>query len=159
MAGGYTMSLPSEDKSYRVKSEILEDIVVLLGGRSAEALVLGDISTGASNDIERATKNARDMVTKYGMSDKLGPISFGSSEGSEIFLGRDMGHVKDFSDDIAHEIDMEVKTIITSSLEKARTILTENRDKLDQVAEYLLKHEKMSGEEFSKLMKPAVLNF
>ncbi len=159
MAGGYTMSLPSEDKSYRVKSEILEDIVVLLGGRSAEALVLGDISTGASNDIERATKNARDMVTKYGMSEKLGPISFGTSEGSEIFLGRDMGHVKDFSDDIAHEIDLEVKSIITASLEKAKTILSENRDKLDQVTEYLLKNEKMSGEEFAKLMKPAALDF
>jgi len=159
MAGGYTMSLPSEDKSYRVKSEILEDIVVLLGGRSAEALVLGDISTGASNDIERATKNARDMVTKYGMSDKLGPISFGSSEGSEIFLGRDMGHVKDFSDDIAHEIDMEVKEIVTGALAKAKAILTEHRDKLDQVSEFLLKNEKMTGEQFEKMMKATALDF
>ncbi len=159
MAGGYTMNLPSEDKSYRIKSEILEDIVVLLGGRSAEHIVLGDISTGASNDIERATKNARDMVTKYGMSDKMGPISFGSSEGSEIFLGRDMGHVKDFSDEIAHEIDLEVKEIVTSSLAKAKAILTEHRDKLDQVTEYLLKHEKMSGAEFEKMMKATALDF
>jgi len=159
MAGGYTMNLPSEDRSYRVKSEIIEDIIVLLGGRSAEAIVLGDISTGASNDIERATKQARDMVTKYGMSEKLGPISFGSSEGSEIFLGRDMGHIKDFSDEVAHEIDLEVKSIITSCLNKAQTILRENRAKLDEVTEYLLKHEKMSGEEFDKVMKASSLDF
>ncbi|MBQ9993787.1 MAG: ATP-dependent zinc metalloprotease FtsH [Clostridia bacterium] len=159
MAGGFTMSLPSEDRSYRVKSEIIEDIIVLLGGRSAEAIVLGDISTGASNDIERATKQARDMVTKYGMSEKLGPITFGSSEGGEIFLGRDMGHIKDFSDVVAHEIDQEVSAIIMDCLAKAKQLLTTHRDKLDEVTEYLLKHEKMSGDEFKKVMSSPALDF
>ncbi len=97
MAGGYTMSLPEHDKSYRAKKEMLEDIEVLLGGRVAEALVLDDISTGASNDIERATDTARKMVTKYGMSDRLGPIVFGSSESNEVFLGRDFGHTRNYS--------------------------------------------------------------
>jgi len=159
MAGGYTMSLPQEDKSYRIKSEMIEDIVVLLGGRVAEAIVLEDISTGASNDIERATKISREMVMKYGMSEKLGPITFGSSEGSEIFLGRDMGHVKDFSDEVAHEIDIEVKDIITSCFDKAKSILTENRDKLDQVSDYLMKNEKMDGEVFAKMMSKTELDF
>ena len=159
MAGGYTMSLPQEDKSYRIKSEMIEDIVVLLGGRVAEAIVLEDISTGASNDIERETKISREMVMKYGMSEKLGPITFGSSEGSEIFLGRDMGHVKDFSDEVAHEIDIEVKDIITSCFDKAKSILTENRDKLDQVSDYLMKNEKMDGEVFAKMMSKTELDF
>ncbi|MBE6754014.1 MAG: ATP-dependent zinc metalloprotease FtsH [Ruminococcaceae bacterium] len=159
MAGGFTMSLPAEDRSYRVKTEIIEDIVVLLGGRAAEALVLGDISTGASNDIERATKHARDMVTKYGMSDRLGPITYGTSEGGEIFLGRDMGHIKDFSDEIATEIDQEVKSIVMGCLERAKSILTEHRDQLDAVSDHLIRHEKMSGEEFKKMMTPSALDF
>ena len=159
MAGGYTMSLPQEDKSYRIKGEMIEDIIVLLGGRVAESIALGDISTGASNDIERATKMAREMVMKYGMSEKLGPISFGSSEGSEIFLGRDMGHVKDFSDEVAHQIDIEVKDIITSCFDKAKSILTEHRNKLDEVSDYLMKNEKMDGSEFKKLMSKTALDF
>lgn len=152
MAGGYTMSLPQEDRSYRLRGEMRESIISLLGGRAAESLVLDDISTGASNDIERATKIARDMVTKYGMSDKLGPITFGTSEGSEIFLGRDMGHIKDFSDEVACEIDAEVRAMILSCYDAARRILTEHSAQLHEVARFLMQNEKMSGEEFASLM-------
>ena len=152
MAGGYTLNLPSEDKWYSSKKEITENIIMLLGGRAAESVALDDISTGASNDIERATKLARNMVTKYGMSDNLGPITFGSSEGGEIFLGRDMGHIKDFSDDVAKRIDDEVSSIIHSCLERAKAILNEHRDQLDDVAEYLMQNEKMSAEEFESVM-------
>ena len=151
MAGGYTMSLPSEDKSYKAKSEMEEDIIVLLGGRVAEALVLGDISTGASNDIERATKLAHSMVTKYGMSKKLGPIAYGS-DNDEVFIGRDMGHMKNYSEKIAAEIDSEVKAIIATGYAKAENILKENFEKLHEVANFLLTNEKMSGEEFHYIM-------
>lgn len=151
MAGGYTMSLPSEDKSYKAKSEMEEDIIVLLGGRVAEALVLGDISTGASNDIERATKLAHSMVTKYGMSKKLGPIAYGS-DNDEVFIGRDMGHMKNYSEKIAAEIDSEVKAIIATGYAKAENILKENLEKLHEVANFLLTNEKMSGEEFHYIM-------
>ena len=123
MAGGYTMSLPSEDRSYRSKVEMNEGIEVLLGGRVAEALVLKDISTGASNDIERATNTARAMVTKYGMSEKLGPITYGS-DNNEVFLGRDMGHIRNYSEEIASEIDAEVRNIISVAYEKTEKILT-----------------------------------
>lgn len=157
MAGGYTMNLPSEDKWYQSKGEIIEEIVTLLGGRAAESIALDDISTGASNDIERATKMARSMVTKYGMSEELGPIAFTSSEGSEIFLGRDMGQIKDFSDEVACKIDEEVSRIMHSCLERACALLNEHRDQLDAVSAYLMKHEKMSGEEFEKMMKRAVI--
>ena len=153
MAGGYTIQLPQEDRSYKIKSEMLDDIVMLLGGRVAEAIVLGDISTGASNDIERATKQARDMVTKYGMSDKLGPMTFGSSEGGEIFLGRDMGHVKDFSDQVAYQIDQEIKEIITNCYARTKDILTQHRDKLNAVATRLMEIEKMDGDEFKSIME------
>ncbi|MDR1002499.1 MAG: ATP-dependent zinc metalloprotease FtsH [Oscillospiraceae bacterium] len=156
MAGGYTMSLPQEDRSHRLKSSMLEDIVTLLGGRVAEALVLGDISTGASSDLERASKIARDMVTKYGMSEKLGPITFGSSENNEIFLGRDMGHIKDFSDKVANDIDNEVSEIIMSSYKTTNKILSENISKLHEVAQYLIGNEKMNGEDFAKMMASPV---
>ena len=153
MAGGYTIQLPQEDRSYKIKSEMLDDIVMLLGGRVAEAVVLGDISTGASNDIERATKQARDMVTKYGMSEKLGPMTFGSSEGGEIFLGRDMGHVKDFSDQVAYQIDQEIKEIITTCYARTKDILTKHMDKLNAVATRLMEIEKMDGDEFKSIME------
>jgi len=152
MAGGYTMNLPSEDKWYQSKNEIIEDIVTLLGGRAAESIALEDISTGASNDIERATKLARNMVTKYGMSENLGPIAFSSSEGSEIFLGRDMGQIKDFSDEVAFKIDEEVSAIIHSCLDRACSILNNHRDQLDSVSQHLIENEKMSGEEFERMM-------
>ena len=152
MAGGYTMPLPSEDKSYRSKQEMEEDIVVCLGGRVAEALVLDDISTGASNDIEKATKTARDMVTRYGMSEKLGPINY-TSGSSEVFLGRDMGHGRDFSERTAAIIDDEVLSLVKNGYNKAEQILKQYMDKLHEVAKYLLKHEKMDGEAFEQVME------
>ena len=152
MAGGYTMPLPSEDKSYRSKQEMEEDIVVCLGGRVAEALVLDDISTGASNDIEKATKTARDMVTRYGMSEKLGPIN-STSGSSEVFLGRDMGHGRDFSESTAAIIDAEVLSLVKEGYNKAEEILKKYMDKLHEVAKYLIKHEKMDGETFEKVME------
>ena len=151
MAGGYTMPLPSEDKSYNSKNEMLEDIVVCLGGRVAEALIMGDISTGASNDIEKATTTAKKMVTKYGMSDKLGPILYGSGS-QEVFIGRDMGQVKDYSEKTAAAIDEEIHTIITDAYNKTEKILKEHIDKLHEVAQYLIKYEKMNGENFAAMM-------
>ena len=153
MAGGYTMSLQEHDKSYRAKKEMLEDIEVLLGGRVAEALVLDDISTGASNDIERATDTARKMVTKYGMSDRLGPIVFGSSESNEVFLGRDFGHTRNYSEEVAAEIDEEINAIITGCYDKTREILSSHIDKLHAVAQYLFQNEKLDGEQFKALME------
>ena len=151
MAGGYTMPLPTEDRSYRSKKEMLEDIIVSLGGRVAEALVLNDISTGASNDIERLTKTARNMVIRYGMSDALGPINYGSGS-NEVFIGRDMGQVKDYSNETAAKIDAEVHSIISDAYKKTENILNAHMDKLHEVAAYLIKHEKMSGETFEKVM-------
>ena len=152
MAGGFTMSLPEHDRSYRAKSEMLEDLQVLLGGRVAEALELGDISTGASNDIERATELARSMVTKYGMSDQLGPIMFGTSDSNEIFLGRDFGHTRNYSEEVAARIDAEIEKIITDAYEFTRQKLTEHSDKLREVAQYLIENEKMDGEAFEAMM-------
>lgn len=151
MAGGYTMPLPTEDRSYRSKKEMLEDIIVSLGGRVAEALVLNDISTGASNDIERLTKTARNMVIRYGMSDTLGPINYGSGS-NEVFIGRDMGQVKDYSNETAAKIDEEVHSIIADAYKKTEDILNANMEKLHEVAGYLIKHEKMSGETFEQVM-------
>ncbi len=158
MAGGYTMSLPQEDRSYKLKGQMKEDIVVLLGGRASEALILEDISTGASNDIERATKIAKQMVTKYGMSDKLGPIQYGSSDSDEIFLGRDFGHTVNYSNEIAKEIDSEVRALIAEAYKKAGSILSQHVDKLHEVAKYLIENEKMSGAKFEKIMKGDVID-
>ena len=152
MAGGYTMQIPSEDRSYKRKKEMLDDLVVLLGGRVAEALVLDDISTGASNDIERATKTARAMVTKYGMSDILGPITYGA-DNSEPFLGRDMGHIRDYSESTCAAIDSEIKRIISEAYARTENILKSHLDKLHEVAKYLYLNEKMSGEEFKRIME------
>ena len=152
MAGGYTMQIPSEDRSYKRKKEMLDDLVVLLGGRVAEALVLDDISTGASNDIERATKTARAMVTKYGMSDILGPITYGA-DNSEPFLGRDMGHIRDYSESTCAAIDSEIKRIISEAYARTENILKSHPDKLHEVAKYLYLNEKMSGEEFKRIME------
>lgn len=150
-AGGFTMSLPEHDKSYVSKREMGEDLIVLLGGRVAEKIVLEDISTGASNDIERATKVARNMVTRYGFSDRLGPIVYGS-DSDEVFLGRDYSHSRNYSENVAAEIDEEVRELIESAYEKAKDILESHRDKLDLVANYLLEHEKINGDDFEKLM-------
>ena len=151
MAGGYTMPLPTEDRSYRSKKEMLEDIIVCLGGRVAEALVLNDISTGASNDIEKLTATARNMVIKYGMSDTLGPINYASGS-TEVFIGRDMGQVKDYSNETAAKIDEEVHAIIADAYKKTEDILNANMDKLHETAAYLMKFEKMSGEIFDQIM-------
>ncbi|MEE1124831.1 MAG: ATP-dependent zinc metalloprotease FtsH [Acutalibacteraceae bacterium] len=150
MAGGYTMPQPSEDRSYKSKRSMEEDIVVCLGGRVAEALILDDISTGASNDIEKATETARAMVTRYGMSEVVGPINYAG--GQEVFIGRDMGHAKDFSDATSAEIDKEVHRIITEAYDRTKDILTEYMPQLHTVAEHLMKFEKMNGDTFESIM-------
>lgn len=152
MAGGYTMSIPAEDRSYRTRKEMEEDLVVLLGGRVSESLTLDDISTGASNDIERATKVAHSMIAKYGMSEKLGPITYGRDE-SEPFLGRDMGHVRDYSEATSSAIDQEIKRMMTEAYQKTETILKGHMDQLHRVAKHLFENEKMEGEEFAKIME------
>ena len=152
MAGGYTLSLPGEDKSYMTKREMNEEIVTLLGGRVAEKLVLEDISTGASNDIERATKVARNMIMRYGFSEKLGPIVYGHDE-NEIFLGRDFSSTPSYSENVAAEIDAEIREIIDTAFERAVEILTEHMDQLHQVAQYLFEHEKMEEDQFAAMME------
>lgn len=154
MAGGYTTNIPHEDKMFISKSEMTEKIIVLLGGRKAEEMVLGDISTGSSNDLERATSIARSMVTKYGMSDKLGPITFGS-EHDEVFLGKDFGHMRNYSEEVAAEIDREIKNIIENAYKKVETLLRENINKLHKVAEALLEKEKLEGFEFEEIIANA----
>ena len=150
MAGGYTMYRPTEDKSFMSKTEMEENIVSLLGGRVAEALILNDISTGASNDIERATKIARSMVTKYGMSERIGALMLGSSQ-DEVFLGRDFGHTKEYSEETAAIIDEETKKIVDTGYNRAKQILSDNIDKLHKVAGILLEKEKINAEEFEAI--------
>ena len=150
-AGGYNLNLPSEDKSYASKSEMLEDIIALLGGRVAEKLILNDISTGASNDIERASDIVRKMITKYGMSDRLGPITYGSSH-DEVFLGKDYTTMRNYSEKIAAEIDDEIQNYINEAYHKCEEILNHNLESLHAVAGYLLKHESMDGEVFNRIM-------
>ena len=152
LAGGYTLYRPTEDKTYTTKNDMLDKLVSLLGGRVAEALVLGDISTGASNDIQRATEIARNMITKYGMSEKLGPIAF-TSEDNEVFLGKNYSQVRNYSESVAAEIDAEVERIITDAYKRTESILTEHMDKLHLIAKELFLNEKMSGEDFIKLME------
>lgn len=152
MAGGYTLSLPEHDKSYMSRKEMREEIVTLLGGRVAESLVLDDISTGASNDLERATKLAKSMVTRYGFSEKLGPVVYGQDDG-EPFLGRDFNHIRDYSENVAAEIDNEVREIIDTGYETVKEILTAHMDQLHLVAKYLMDKEKIDGATFEKLMK------
>ena len=149
-AGGFTMSLPTEDRNYHRKTEMEDDLVVLLGGRVAEQLVLEDISTGASNDIQRATELAKSMVTKYGFSEKLGPIVYGTDQ-NEVFLGRDINQTR-CSEEVAGLIDSEVRRLIDTAYNHARTILKEHMDNLHTVTNYLYDHEKIDGEEFADLM-------
>ena len=151
-AGGMTIYLPEQDKSFNSRSEMLDDIVSLLGGRVAEKLVLNDISTGASNDLERATSIAKAMVMKYGMSDALGPVVYDSGTG-EVFLGRDYGHTKSYSEKVAAEIDEEIKRIVEEAYERCRLILEDNLDILTLTAEYLLKNEVMDGETFAAVCR------
>ena len=152
MAGGYTMYRPTEDKNFMSKSEMEENIISLLGGRVAEALVIGDVSTGASNDIERATKIARSMVTKYGMSEKVGAIMLGSSQ-EEVFLGRDFAQAKEYSEETANIIDEEVKRIIDKAYLSAAELLKTHIDKLHTVAGILLEKEKIDGDEFDAIFE------
>lgn len=154
MAGGYTLTLPEEDKHYVSKSEMMDEITQLLGGRVAEALVLEDVSTGASNDIERASQIARRMVTEYGMSESLGPIAYGGKHG-EVFLGRDFGTYRNYSEHVASAIDEEVKKIIQTAYNKAEEILKNHMDALHRVAEALLDREKLNMEEFEEVFAGA----
>ena len=151
-AGGFTMYLPEKDPSYVTKTAMSENIVCLLGGRVAEQLVLDDISTGASNDLERATATARAMVTRYGFSERLGPVVYGTDPG-ETFLGRDFGQGRGYSENIAAEIDNEIRDIVDEAYETARRILTEHMDQLHTVAAVLMEREKISGDEFKTLME------
>ena len=151
-AGGFTMSLPEKDKAFVSKHEMIENIIVLLGGRVAEKIILDDISTGASNDLERATATARNMVTRYGFSDNLGPVVYGRGE-HEVFLGRDYSNTPSYSENVAAEIDNEIRAIIEDCFEKCEALLREHIDKLHLIAEYLMKYEKIDGKDFEKLMK------
>lgn len=153
-AGGYTMHLPTEDRAYTSKFRLKDEMVGLLGGRVAEHLILGDISTGAKNDIDRASDIARSMVMEYGMSDKIGTISYGSDQ-NEVFLGRDLGRGRNFSEEIGAEIDKEIKSLIDEAYNKAETLLKENIEKLHAVAGALLEKEKLEGQEFLKIFDNA----
>jgi cell division protease FtsH len=154
--GGFTLTPPVEDKYYTTKTEMFEEICTLLGGRVAESIALDDISTGASNDIERATDMARKMVTHYGMSERLGPIMFGSGH-DEVFLGRDFAQTRNYSENVAAEIDSEIKSIIDSAYEKTKEILQRKFDKLSAVSSYLFDNEKMSGEEFERFFTDSAM--
>ncbi len=155
MAGGYTMPLPGEDRMYRTKMYMEQDIVGLLGGRAAEAIVIKDVTTGASNDIERATAMARSMVTQYGMSEILGPIQFGE-DSNEVFIGRDWGHTRNYGEAVATTIDEEVKRIVTEAYDEALRILQENMEVLHAAAKLLVEKEKVTGDEFRTLFDPNV---
>ncbi len=150
-AGGYTLLLPEEDRNYITRSYLLDEITTLLGGRVAEALILNDISTGAQNDLERASSIVRKMITEYGMSEELGPITFGHKS-EEVFLGRDISRDRNYSDAIAYAIDKEASAYIESSYQKAEDILNENMDKLHEVAARLMEQETMEAEEFEEIM-------
>lgn len=152
MAGGYTMYRPSEDKSFISKTEMEEQIISLLGGRVAEEIAIGDISTGASNDIERATAIAKSMITKYGMNERLGTVTYGS-ESQEVFLGRDLAQEKTYSEETAAIIDEEIKKMIETSYQRAKELLEQNRDKLDAVAKVLIEREKITEEEFNQVFE------
>lgn len=156
MAGGFTMYQPEKDEMHLMRSRMLDDIVGLLGGRVAEKIIFNDISTGASNDIERATEIARKMVTRYGMSEKLGPITFGQNN-DEVFLGKDYNHMRNYSESVASEIDEEVERIILEAYKRTEQILTEHIDQLHTVAKELVKREKITGEEFETLMQGGTL--
>ena len=152
MAGGYTVSLPKEDRSFMTKEDILDRVVELLGGRVSEEIVLGEISTGASNDLERVTEIVHRMITEFGMSERLGPMQFGHRQG-QVFLGRDIGHEQNYSDAIAFEIDKEMRSIVDNCYERCRALLREHRVKLDLLAATLLEKETLDGEQIRQLME------
>jgi len=150
MAGGFTAHKPDEDKNYETKSHLIEKIIVALGGRAAEEIVLGEVSTGAYSDLKQANGIARSMITKYGMSDTLGNLVF-ANESDEVFIGRDFVQTKNYSEEIAAQIDREVKKIIDSCYERIKNILKENINKLHAVANALMEKEKLEGYEFEEL--------
>ena len=151
-AGGYTLSLPKDDRYYATRSEMLDELKVLLGGRVAEALVLKEISSGASNDLQRATSLARQMICEYGMSPELGPMTFGHRQ-DQVFLGRDIGRDKDYSEEVAAKIDKEIRKFIDEAYQKTESLLNENMDKLHLIADALIERETLEGEEIDQLMK------
>ncbi|MBQ1233996.1 MAG: AAA family ATPase, partial [Oscillospiraceae bacterium] len=152
MAGGFTMSLPTDDTSYRTRKEMFENIVTLLGGRIAESLILDDISTGASNDLERATAIAKAMVTRYGFSESIGPIVYGTDP-NEVFLGRDIAQNRNFSEETASRIDREIRRVIEEAYNRCEEILKAHTDKLHTVSDVLMEYDKIDGETFKKLME------
>jgi cell division protease FtsH len=152
-AGGYAVMLPKEDRYFMTKPELLDKITGLLGGRVSEEIIFGEVSTGAHNDFQRATGIARKMVTEYGMSEKLGPLQFGQAQGGQVFLGRDIHNEQNYSDAIAHEIDMEIQRFIKESYERARKILTENREKLELIAQTLLEVETLDAAQINSLVQ------
>jgi cell division protease FtsH len=159
-AGGYTLALPLEDKHYSTRTELLENVIFMLGGRAAEVIALGEISTGARNDLERATKTVRRMITEYGMSDELGYMTFGHGHEEQVFLGRDISRDKNYSEEIAAAIDREIKRMMDDSFEKSKQIVVEHRELLDKIANALLEKETIEGEAFLELIgeKPKQAN-
>ena len=153
LAGGYTSHRPDEDKSYMTKSQLLEEIDICLGGRAAEALLLEEISTGASNDLKRANMVARNMITKYGMSTKLTNMVFQSGESDEVFIGKDYAHTKSYSEEISAQIDREVKAIMDEEYARVTDLLRNNKEKLTHIAKVLMDKEKIEGAEFNQLME------
>jgi len=151
LAGGYTMALPEEERRLESKARLVDNLAFILGGRAAEEIVFGDVTTGASNDLERVTEITRSMVTRYGMSDKLGPMVFGQKD-ELVFLGKELGEQRDYSEAVAQEIDAEVRRLVSTSYDKARQILTQHRDKLDRVAQRLVEVETLDAKEFTALM-------
>jgi cell division protease FtsH len=152
MALGYTLGLPEDDRYLVSRSKFRDDIAGMLGGRAAEELVFDDITTGAADDLERATKVARKMVTEFGMSDRLGPLTFGQKE-ELVFLGRELGEQRNYGEEVASAIDEEVRRVVTEAHELAKKILTENRSKLDRLAQKLIEVETLEGEEFQVLLE------
>jgi cell division protease FtsH len=151
-AGGYTLALPLEDKHYQTRTELLEDIVMFLGGRAAELIALGEISTGARSDLERATKMVRKMITEYGMSDNLGYMTFGHGHEEQVFLGRDISRDKNYSEEIAAAIDREIRRIMDAGFQQATRMIEEHRDQLDKIANLLLAKETIEGADFVALI-------
>jgi cell division protease FtsH len=155
MAAGYTLTLPEEDSMHVFKSKLLADITMMLGGRAAETLVLGDISTGAISDLQKASETAKNMVIKYGLSEEIGPMFLGGSQ--ELFLGKEIGHTQNYSNDLAYKIDQEVRRILDESYKKAEKILKDNEVLLHSITAILIERERIDGEEFEMLFKGNVL--
>ena len=151
-AGGYTMTLPTEETSYVTKGYLLDDIAMALGGRAAEQVMLGEISTGAYSDLKHASGNARKMVREYGMSEKIGAVFYGDSD-QEVFLGRDFGHQKSYSEKVASDIDEEVREILDHAMDVAVHLIAMHKDQMEKLAQRLIENERISGEEFARIME------